>query len=114
MADVKKIATRDSYGSALAELGASHPDLIVFDADLAGATKTAVFKKAFPDRHFNCGIAEADMMSAAAGAAAMGLVPFASSFAMFAAGRLPPPECEDRCHSRRHLRGRGRGLPPVL
>ena len=87
MADVKKIATRDSYGSALAELGASHPDLIVFDADLAGATKTAVFKKAFPDRHFNCGIAEADMMSAAAGAAAMGLVPFASSFAMFAAGR---------------------------
>ena len=73
MADVKKIATRDSYGSALAELGASHPDLIVFDADLAGATKTAVFKKAFPDRHFNCGIAEADMMSAAAGAAAMGL-----------------------------------------
>ena len=71
MADVKKIATRDSYGSALAELGASHPDLIVFDADLAGATKTAVFKKAFPDRHFNCGIAEADMMSAAAGAAAM-------------------------------------------
>lgn len=87
MADVKKIATRDSYGSALAELGASHPDLIVFDADLAGATKTAVFKKAFPDRHFNCGIAEADMMSAAAGAAAMGLVPFASSFAMF--GRRP-------------------------
>ena len=87
MADVKKIATRDRYGSALAELGASHPDLIVFDADLAGATKTAVFKKAFPDRHFNCGIAEGNMMSAAAGAAAMGLVPFASSFAMFAAGR---------------------------
>ena len=67
MADVKKIATRDSYGSALAELGASHPDLIVFDADLAGATKTAVFKKAFPERHFHCGIAEADMMSAAVG-----------------------------------------------
>ena len=87
MADVKKIATRDSYGSALAELGASHPDLIVFDADLAGATKTAVFKKAFPDRHFNCGIAEADMIVAAAGASTMGLVPFASSFAMFAAGR---------------------------
>ena len=87
MADVKKIATRDSYGNALKELGAEHEDLIVFDADLAGATKTGVFKKAFPDRHFDCGIAEADMIVAAAGAATMGLVPFASSFAMFAAGR---------------------------
>ena len=87
MADVKKIATRDSYGNALKELGAEHADLIVFDADLAGATKTGVFKKAFPDRHFDCGIAEADMIVAAAGAATMGLVPFASSFAMFAAGR---------------------------
>ena len=87
MADVKKIATRDSYGNALAALGAEHDDLIVFDADLAGATKTGTFKKAFPDRHFNCGIAEADMIAAAAGASTMGLVPFASSFAMFAAGR---------------------------
>lgn len=87
MADVKKIATRESYGNALAELGAEHDDLIVFDADLASATKTGIFKKAFPDRHFNCGIAEANMIAVAAGAATMGLVPFASSFAMFAAGR---------------------------
>ena len=87
MADVKKIATRESYGNALKELGAEHEDLIVFDADLAGATKTGIFKKAYPDRHFNCGIAEADMIVAAAGASTMGLVPFASSFAMFTAGR---------------------------
>ena len=87
MADVKKIATRDSYGAALKELGALHDDLIVFDADLAGSTKTGVFQKAFPDRHFNCGIAEGNMMAVAAGAAAMGMVVFASSFAMFAAGR---------------------------
>ena len=87
MADMKKTATRDSYGAALAELGAEHEDLIVFDADLAGATKTGVFRKAFPDRHFDCGIAGGNMMAVAAGAAAMGLVPFASSFAMFAAGR---------------------------
>ncbi|MDD3346972.1 transketolase family protein [Oscillibacter sp.] len=87
MADVKKIATRDSYGNALKELGARHENLIVFDADLAGATKTATFQKAFPTRHFDCGIAEADMIDVAAGAASMGLVPFASSFAMFAAGR---------------------------
>ena len=87
MADVKKIATRESYGNALKELAAEHDDLIVFDADLAGATKTGVFKKAYPDRHFNCGIAEANMIVAAAGASTMGLVPFASSFAMFTAGR---------------------------
>ena len=87
MADVKKIATRDSYGKALAELGAVHEDLVVLDADLAGATKTATFQKAFPDRHFDCGIAEANMICVAAGMAASGLVPFASSFAMFAAGR---------------------------
>lgn len=87
MAEVKKIATRDSYGNALKELGAEHEDLIVFDADLSNATKTNIFKKAFPDRHFNCGIAEGNMMSVAAGAAAMGLVPFVSSFAMFASGR---------------------------
>ncbi len=87
MAEMKKVATRDSYGAALAELGAEHSDLVVLDADLAGATKTGVFKKAFPDRHFDFGIAEGNMVSAAAGMAAAGLVPFASSFAMFAAGR---------------------------
>lgn len=87
MADVKKIATRESYGNALKELGAEHDDLLVFDADLAGSTKTGVFKKAYPDRHFNCGIAEGNMMAVAAGAASMGMVVFASSFAMFAAGR---------------------------
>ena len=87
MAEMKKIATRDSYGNALAALGAEHEDLIVFDADLAGATKTGTFQKAFPDRHFNCGIAEGNRITVAAGAASMGLVPFASSFAMFAAGR---------------------------
>ncbi len=87
MADVKKIATRDSYGNALKKLGERCTNLVVFDADLAGATKTETFKKAFPERHFDCGIAEGNMMTVAAGAATMGLVPFASSFAMFAAGR---------------------------
>ena len=87
MADVKKLATREGYGKALVELGAEHDNLVVLDADLAGATKTGVFQKAFPNRHFNCGIAEADMMCMAAGMATTGLVPFASSFAMFAAGR---------------------------
>ena len=87
MAEVKKAATRDGYGAALAKLGAEHEDIVVLDADLAGATKTSVFKKAFPDRHFDCGIAEGNMMCMAAGLATTGLVPFASSFAMFAAGR---------------------------
>ena len=87
MSEVKKIATRDSYGAALVELAKDHPDVVVLDADLAAATKTSVFQKAYPDRHFDCGIAECNMMAAAAGMAAMGLVPFASSFAMFAAGR---------------------------
>ena len=87
MADVKKIATRDSYGKALAELGAQHDNLVVLDADLAGATKTATFQKAFPNRHFDCGIAEANMVCMAAGLSTTGLVPFASTFAMFAAGR---------------------------
>ena len=87
MADVKKIATRDSYGKALAELGAVHENLVVLDADLAGATKTVTFKKAFPERHFDCGIAEANMICVAAGLSTTGLVPFASTFAMFAAGR---------------------------
>ena len=85
--EMKKVATRDSYGNALTELGAEVSDLVVLDADLAGATKTGVFKKAFPDRHFDFGIAEGNMMTAAAGMAAAGLVPFVSSFAMFAAGR---------------------------
>ena len=87
MAEVKKVATRDSYGAALVELGEKYDNLVVLDADLAAATKTGVFKKAFPDRHFDCGIAEANMMCVAAGMSTMGLVPFASSFAMFAAGR---------------------------
>lgn len=87
MAELKKIATRESYGNALAALGAEHSDVVVLDADLAGATKTSIFKKAFPDRHFDCGIAEANMIVAAAGLSTTGLVPFASSFAMFAAGR---------------------------
>ena len=87
MADVKKIATRMGYGAALKELGALHDNVVVFDADLAGSTQTAAFAKEFPGRHFNCGIAEGNMMAVAAGAAAMGMVAFASSFAMFAAGR---------------------------
>ena len=87
MSEVKKIATRESYGNALAELGAQYKDLVVLDADLAGATKTGVFKKAFPDRHIDCGIAEGNMMTVAAGLAAAGKGPFASTFAMFAAGR---------------------------
>ena len=87
MAEMKKVATRDSYGNALAALGAEHENLVVLDADLAGATKTGVFKKAFPDRFFDCGIAEANMVCMAAGLSTTGLVPFASSFAMFAAGR---------------------------
>lgn len=87
MSEVKKIATRESYGKALVELGKAHEDVVVLDADLAGATKTDMFKKVFPDRHIDCGIAESNMMGIAAGLAATGKVPFASSFAMFAAGR---------------------------
>ena len=87
MSEVKKIATRDSYGNALAELGTEHDDIVVLDADLAAATKTGVFKKVHPDRFIDCGIAECNMMGVAAGLAAAGKVPFASSFAMFAAGR---------------------------
>ena len=87
MSEVKKIATRESYGNALAELGKKYEDLVVLDADLAGATKTGVFMKAFPERHIDCGIAECNMVGVAAGLAATGKVPFASSFAMFAAGR---------------------------
>lgn len=87
MSEQKKIATRDSYGNALKELGASASNLVVMDADLAGATKTAIFKAAYPDRFFDCGIAEANMIGVAAGLSTMGLVPFVSTFAMFAAGR---------------------------
>lgn len=87
MSEVKNIATRESYGKTLAELGAENPNIVVLDADLAGSTKTGVFAKAFPERHINCGIAEGNMMSVAAGLAASGKTVFASSFAMFASGR---------------------------
>ncbi|MBP7321240.1 MAG: transketolase family protein [Lachnospiraceae bacterium] len=87
MSEIKKIATRDSYGNALAELGKEYENLVVLDADLAGATKTSVFQKAFPNRHIDCGIAEANMTGIAAGLATCGKIPFASSFAMFSAGR---------------------------
>lgn len=87
MSEGKKIATRESYGNALAELGKEHEDVVVLDADLAAATKTGVFKKAFPERHIDCGIAECNMIGVAAGLSTTGKVPFASSFAMFAAGR---------------------------
>ena len=87
MAEVKKMATREGYGKALVDLGREHEDIVVLDADLAGSTKTGMFAKAYPDRFFNCGIAEGNMMSVAAGLASTGLTPFASSFAMFASGR---------------------------
>ena len=87
MSEVKKIATRESYGNALAELGAEFDNLVVLDADLAAATKTGTFKKVYPERHIDCGIAEGNMMTIAAGLAAAGKTPFASTFAMFAAGR---------------------------
>ena len=118
MSEVKKIATRESYGNALVELGKEHEDLVVLDADLAAATKTGVFKKAFPERHIDCGIAEGNMIGVAAGLAAAGKVPFASSFAMFAAGRAfeqvrnsvgyPTSERKDRRNSCRYFRRRGR------
>lgn len=87
MADVKKIATREGYGNALVELAQEYPNLVVMDADLAAATKTSMFKKAYPDRFFDCGIAEGNMIGIAAGLASTGKIPFVSSFAMFAAGR---------------------------
>ena len=87
MSDVKKIATRDSYGNALKALGEKAENLVVLDADLAGATKTGIFKKAYPDRHIDCGIAECNMVGIAAGLSLVGKIPFVSSFAMFAAGR---------------------------
>ena len=112
MSEVKKIATRDSYGNALAELGTEHDNVVVLDADLAAATKTGVFKKAHPDRFIDCGIAESNMIGVAAGLATTGKVPFASSFAMFAAGRAfeqvrnsvgSTPECKDWCNTCRNL-----------
>ena len=87
MSEVKKIATRESYGKTLVELGREHEDLVVLDADLAEATKTGMFKKEFPERHIDCGIAECNMAGIGAGLAATGKVPFISSFAMFASGR---------------------------
>ena len=87
MADVKKIATRQSYGESLRDLAEQYPNLVVLDADLSNATKTGTFKKAYPERFINCGIAEANMMSIAAGLSTTGLIPFASTFAMFASGR---------------------------
>lgn len=87
MSEIKKIATRESYGNALLEIGREHADLVVLDADLAAATKTGIFKKEFPERHIDCGIAECNMMGIAAGLSLTGKIPFASSFAMFAAGR---------------------------
>ena len=87
MSEVKTIATRESYGKTLVALGAENPDIVVLDADLAGSTKTGMFAKAYPERHINCGIAEGNMMSVAAGLAASGKTVFASSFAMFASGR---------------------------
>ena len=87
MSDTVKIATRESYGNALVELGKVNEKVYVLDADLAGATKTGIFKKAFPDRHIDCGIAECNMMGIAAGLSTTGLIPFCSSFAMFASGR---------------------------
>jgi len=87
MSEIKKIATREGYGNALVELGAEYPNLVVLDADLAAATKTGIFKKAYPERHIDCGIAECNMIGIAAGLSTVGKIPFVSSFAMFVAGR---------------------------
>ena len=103
MSEVKKIATRESYGNALVELGKEADNLVVLDADLAEATKTGTFKKAFPDRHIDCGIAECNMMGIAAGIASTGKVPFVSSFAMFAAGRAFEQVGISMCRASRHF-----------
>ena len=107
MADVKKMATREGYGRGLVALGAAHEDIVVLDADLAGSTKTGMFAKAYPDRHFNCGIAEADMMCVAAGFAANGFVPFAP---VRGRGRREPPVLRGLCPHALHPR-HGRHLP---
>ena len=87
MAEMVKLATRESFGKAIAELADQYPDVVVLDADLAAATKTGIFKKAHPERFIDCGIAECNMIGIAAGLAACGKIPFAASFAMFSAGR---------------------------
>ena len=87
MPEIKKVATREGYGKALVECGEKYPNLVVMDADLAASTKTGMFQKAYPDRFFDCGIAEANMIGVAAGMASTGKIVFASSFAMFATGR---------------------------
>ena len=102
MSEVTKIATRVSYGNALVELAKEHDDVYVLDADLAAATQTAIFKKEFPERHIDCGIAECNMIGIAAGLAATGKVPFASSFAKLC--RLSAPECKNRCNPCRNFR----------
>ena len=116
MAEVIKKATRDGYGNALVELAEKYDNLIVMDADLAAATKTGVFKKAYPDQFFDAGIAECNLIGVAAGLATTGHLVFASSFAMFAAqyDRLSTCQCKDRCDARRHLRGRRWREPSVL
>ena len=93
MSEVKKIATRDSYGAALVELAKDHPDVVVLDADLAAATKTGVFKKAYADRHFDCGIAESNMMATAAGMAAMGLGAVCLQLCHVRGGAAPLSRC---------------------
>ena len=121
MSDVKKIATRDSYGAELIELGKEHEEIVVLDADLAEATRSGKFAEVFPERFIDCGIAEANMMGVAAGLAAAGKVPFASSFAMFAAGRayeqvrnsIGTPERKDRRFPCRNFSRRGWSDPPV-
>lgn len=123
MAELKKIATRDSYGETLVELGAENPDIVVMDADLAGATKTCKFAAAYPERFFDAGIAEANMIGIAAGLATCGKTVFASSFAMFATGRAyeqirnsvgyPKLNVKNLCFSRRYYRWRRRSLSPV-
>ena len=101
----EKIATREAYGKALVELGAANDKVVVLDADLAGATMTKHFKSAYPDRFFDCGIAECNMMDIGAGLSTMGLIPFCSTFAMFGAGRLSQVQCEDLLLPRRRIRG---------
>ena len=118
MSEVKKIATRESYGNALVELGAEHDNLIVLDADLLSSNQAGVFKKTYPDRHIDCGIAECNMMGIAAGLSTTGIVPFASTFAMFAAGRAfeqvrnsigyPHLNVKNRCYPCRNFRRRRR------
>ena len=87
MAEMVKKATRESFGETVTALAAEYPEIVVLDADLAAATKTGIFKKAYPERFFDCGIAECNMVGVAAGLATCGKIPFAASFAMFSAGR---------------------------